>query len=571
MLNKSRLIAEYIRSIGVLEESKVKSVLKSQAESGNRLADILVEMGFSKIEQLKDLITQEFSLTRFPIFDMEIPFDVLQKIKPAVAYRHRIIPLKYADEVLTAGTDDPINFLAQDNLEDIVGYKLNFVLTPDSNLSIALEKHYGGSKNILEAMEKEKQGAEVEVSFKGAAGEVAKEGEEEEAPIIKLVTQIISEAVKNRASDIHVEPLEDKFRVRYRIDGVLHEVPGPPKQLQPSIISRLKIMAGMNIAEKRLPQDGRIRIQGMGKDLDLRVSTLPALYGESVVMRILDKASFMLGLKELGFLHEDADTFEKLIHLPYGMLLITGPTGSGKTTTLYASLSYINKPNKKLITVEDPVEYQISGINQVHVKPSIGLTFALGLRTMLRQAPDVIMVGEIRDFETASIAVQAALTGHLLFSTLHTNDAAGAFTRLIDMGVKSYLVSSTVQAVMAQRLVRKVCDNCREKYQPTLEELYVLGYKPGDPKAAEIKLWHGRGCKNCNYTGFKGRIGVFELLMNTDEIKEMVVKRLPSPEIREAARRNGMKLLREDGLSKALEGITTISEVVRITHGYEEQ
>ncbi|MDD5072773.1 MAG: ATPase, T2SS/T4P/T4SS family [Candidatus Omnitrophica bacterium] len=569
MLNKSRLIAEYVRSIGILEESQVKNVLKSQVESGGRLSDILTGIGFLKIEQLRDLIVQEFSLARSPIFDMEIPFDVLQKVKPNIAYRHRMVPIKYADDVLTVATDDPINLLAQDNLEDLTGCKLNFVLTSETNLSIALEKHYGGSKNILDAVAQKKD-SEIAVSFKGAAGEVAKEEEKEEAPIIKLVTQIIAEAVKNRASDIHVEPLEDKFRIRYRIDGVLHEVPGPPKQLQPSIISRLKIMAGMNIAEKRLPQDGRIRIHGAGKDLDLRVSTLPALYGESVVMRILDKSSFMLGLKELGFLHGDADTFERLIHLPYGMLLITGPTGSGKTTTLYASLSYINKPNKKLITIEDPVEYQISGINQVHVKPSIGLTFASGLRTMLRQAPDVIMVGEIRDFETASIAIQAALTGHLLFSTLHTNDAAGAFTRLIDMGVKSYLVSSTVQAVMAQRLVRKICDNCRENYQPSLEELYVLGYKQDDPKASEIKLWRGHGCKNCNYTGYRGRIGIFELLINTDEIREMIIKRLPSPEIRDAARKHGMKLLREDGLSKALEGITTISEVVRITHGYEE-
>ncbi len=569
MLNKSRLIAEYVRSIGILEESQVKNVLKSQVESGGRLSEILTGIGFLKIEQLRDLIVQEFSLARSPIFDMEIPFDVLQKIKPNLAYRHRMMPLKYVDDVLTVATDDPLNLLAQDNLENLTGCKLNFVLTSETNLSIALEKHYGGNKNILDAVASKKD-SEIAVSFKGAAGEVAKEEEKEEAPIIKLVTQIIAEAVKNRASDIHMEPLEDKFRIRYRIDGVLHEVPGPPKQLQPSIISRLKIMAGMNIAEKRLPQDGRIRISGAGKDLDLRVSTLPALYGESVVMRILDKSSFMLGLKELGFLHGDADTFEKLIHLPYGMLLITGPTGSGKTTTLYASLSYINKPNKKLITIEDPVEYQISGINQVHIRPSVGLTFASGLRTMLRQAPDVIMVGEIRDAETASIAIQAALTGHLLFSTLHTNDAAGAFTRLIDMGVKSYLVSSTVQAVMAQRLVRKICDNCKEEYPPNLEELYVLGYKQGDPKAAGIKLWRGRGCKNCNYTGFKGRIGIFELLLNTDEIREMIVKRLPSPEIRDAARRHGMKLLREDGLSKAMEGITTISEVVRITHGYEE-
>jgi len=570
LINRSRLIGEYLKSIGILDESQLKGVLKSQIESGNRLSDILNGIGFLQTEQLRDLIVQEFSLVRTPIFDLELPFDILSKVKPALAYRHKLIPIKFENDVLTVATDDPINLLAQDNLEALTGSKLDFVLSSESNINIALEKHYGGSKNILDAVA-QKQDDSATVSFKGVAAEVVKEEEKDEAPIIKLVTQIISEAVKNRASDIHVEPLEDKFRVRYRIDGVLHEVPGPPKQLQPSILSRLKIMAGMNIAEKRLPQDGRIRIQGMGKDLDLRVSTLPAIYGESVVMRILDKSSFMLGLAELGFLHEDAETFEKLIHLPYGMLLITGPTGSGKTTTLYAALSYINKPNKKLITVEDPVEYQISGINQVHVRPSIGLTFASGLRTMLRQAPDVIMVGEIRDFETGSIAIQAALTGHLLFSTLHTNDAAGAFTRLIDMGVKSYLVSSTVQAVMAQRLVRKICQNCKEPYKPSYEELYVLGQKSGDPKAVEeMQLFRGKGCKMCNYTGYKGRIGIFELLVNNDEIREMIVKRLSSQEIREAARRHGMKLLREDGLNKVREGITTISEVVRITHGYEE-
>lgn len=568
MIDRSRLIGEYLRSIGILDESHIKSVLKSQLESGSRLSEIFTNIGFLQTEQLRDIIIQEFSLVRAPIFDMEVPFDVLSKVKPAVAYRHRLVPIKFEKDILTVATDDPLNLLAQENLESFTGSKLDFILASETNINIALEKHYGGSKNILDAVTQKSD--DTAVSFKGVAGEVVKEEEKEEAPIIKLVTQIISEAVKNRASDIHVEPLEDKFRIRYRIDGVLHEVPGPPKQLQPSILSRLKIMAGMNIAEKRLPQDGRIRILGMGKDLDLRVSTLPALYGESIVMRILDKSSFMLGLAELGFLHEDADTFEKLIHLPYGMLLITGPTGSGKTTTLYAALSYINKPNKKLITVEDPVEYQLSGINQVQVKPQIGLTFASGLRTMLRQAPDIIMVGEIRDFETASIATQAALTGHLLFSTLHTNDAAGAFTRLIDMGVKSYLVSSTILAVMAQRLVRKICSNCKEQYKPSIEELYLFGYKPGDPKAEELKLFKGKGCKTCNYTGYKGRIGVFELLVNNDEIREMIVKRRSSYEIRDLARKHGMKLLREDGLNKIAEGITTVSEVVRITHGYEE-
>ncbi|MFH0771459.1 MAG: ATPase, T2SS/T4P/T4SS family [Candidatus Omnitrophota bacterium] len=566
MIEKYRLVAEYLKSIGILSGSQIADILKSQAESGNRLADIFAGMGFNQIEQLRDLIVSQFAITYKPVFDIEIPFDLIQKIQPEIAYRHRLLPIKFENEVLTVVTDDPINLLAQSNLEEMLKFRINLFFTPEPQMDIALEKHYGGSRNILDSIAGRSAG--LEVSFKGAAAEAIKKEERDEAPIIKLVTQIVSEAVKNRASDIHVEPLEDKFRIRYRIDGVLHEVPGPPKKLQPSIISRLKIMAGMNIAEKRLPQDGRIRIHGMGKDLDIRVSTLPALYGESVVMRVLDKSSFMLGLKELGFLQEDENRFERLIHLPYGMVLITGPTGSGKTTTLYASLSYINKPNKKLITVEEPVEYQLSGINQVQVKPSIGLTFASGLRTMLRQAPDVIMVGEIRDFETASIAIQAALTGHLLFSTLHTNDSAGAITRLVDMGIKPYLVSSTVQAIMAQRLVRKICDNCKESYAPTKDDLYILGLKPEEARKAV--LFRGRGCKECVHTGYKGRIGIFELLISNDEIREMIVRKAPSPEIRETARKGGMRLLREDGLIKALKGVTTMSEIVRITHGYEE-
>lgn len=565
-MEKHRLIAEYLKSIGILSDSQMKNILTSQAASGNRISELLTASGFTQIEQLRDLVVSQFTLINMPTFDIEVPADVLQKVPPEIAYRHRLLPVRFENNILTVATDDPLNLLSQENMEALINYKLDFVLTSDTHLDIAMEKHYGSSKNILDAVVKKE--SEFELAFRGLAAEVVKHDEKEEAPIIKLVTQVISEAVKNRASDIHVEPLEDKFRIRYRIDGVLHEVPGPPKQLQASVLSRLKIMAGMNIAEKRLPQDGRIRIQSAGKDLDLRVSTLPSLYGESVVMRILDKSSFMLGLKELGFFSEDAEKFERLVHLPYGMILITGPTGSGKTTTLYASLSYINKPNKKLITVEEPVEYQLTGINQVQVKPSIGLTFATGLRTMLRQAPDVIMVGEIRDFETASIAIQAALTGHLLFSTLHTNDAAGAITRLIDMGIKPYLVSSTAQAIMAQRLVRKICENCKEPYSPTKDELLII--KPETQDAKTVKLFRGRGCKECAHTGYKGRIGVFELLINTDEIRELIVKKSSSIEIKEAARKTGMKLLREDGLQKVSAGVTTLSEVVRITHGYEE-
>lgn len=564
MVERHRLIIEYLKSIGILTDAQIKEILKAQLETGGRLSEILFEIGFIKTEQLKDVIISQFGLTLSPTFDLEIPVAVLRKVTPEFAYRHRLLPIKFDGSVLTVATDDAINFLAQENLESLANIKLDFVLTPEAHLSIALERHYGRREDFLKVLSKKED--EIAVEFKGVAAEVI---EKEETPIIKLVTHMITEAVKIRASDIHVEPLEDKFRIRYRIDGVLHEIPGPPKQLQAAVISRLKIMAGLNIAEKRLPQDGRIRIEVGGKELDLRVSTLPALYGESVVMRILDKSSFLLGLEELGFLGEDKDRFEKLIRLPYGMILVTGPTGSGKTTTLYASLSYINKPNKKLITVEDPVEYQLSGINQVQVKPSIGLTFAAGLRTMLRQAPDVIMVGEIRDFETASIAVQAALTGHLLFSTLHTNDAPGAITRLIDMGIKPYLVSSTVQSIMAQRLVRKICNNCKEPYTPTREELVAVNLRPEDIEGKT--LYQGRGCKECVYTGYKGRIGIFELLIIDDDIRELVVKKASSTVIMEEARKKGMRTLREDGSKKVLEGITTIPEVVRITHGYEEE
>lgn len=562
MVERYRLIAEYLKSIGILDESQIREVLKIQAETGGRLSDILTERGFTKTEQLKDLISSQFGLSPMPMFDVEVQSAISQKISPEIAYRHRLLPIKFKRDILTVATDDPINFLAQENLESLIDLKFELVLTFEAHLNVALERHYGAKEDFLRAAKKEET---VAIAFKGLAAEAI---EKEEAPIIKLVTQAISDAVKLHASDIHLEPLEDKFRIRYRVDGVLHEITGPPKQLQSTVISRVKIMAGLNIAEKRLPQDGRIRIEAMNKDLDIRVSTLPSLYGESVVMRLLDKSSFMLGLRELGFSREDEEKFEKLIRLPHGMLLVTGPTGSGKTTTLYASLSHINKPNKKLITVEDPVEYQLSGVNQVQVKPSIGLTFASGLRTMLRQAPDVIMVGEIRDFETASIAIQAALTGHLIFSTLHTNDAPGAITRLIDMGVKPYLVSSTVKAILAQRLVRKICNSCSEPYTPTKDELFSVDLKPQDLK--EGVLYRGRGCKECAHTGFRGRIGIFELLTIDDQICELIVQKASSTIIRETARKAGMKTLRDDGVLKILAGITTIPEVVRITHGYEE-
>ena len=384
-----------------------------------------------------------------------------------------------------------------------------------------------------------------------------------DAPIIKLVNSIIVEAFKMRASDIHLEPLAKTFRVRYRIDGVMHEVKSPPKKLQASIISRLKIQSNMSIAERRIPQDGRIQTKVGGKTIDLRVSCIPTNHGESIVMRILDKEGLRLGLAELGFFSDDQQTFERIIGLPDGILLVTGPTGSGKTTTLYSCLNFINRPDRKIITVEDPVEYQLAGINQVQVSETVGLSFAMALRSMLRQAPNVIMLGEIRDMETASIAINASLTGHLVFSTLHTNDAPGAVTRLIDIGVKPFLVASSTRCLMAQRLVRKICKRCGEPYQPEESELKSLNI---DPSAAGANFRRGKGCNECS-NGHRGRMGIFEIFVIDDEARKLIYEKVPASVLRTRAREMGMRTLREDGARKVLAGLTTPEEVIRATVG----
>jgi type IV pilus assembly protein PilB len=439
-------------------------------------------------------------------------------------------------------------------------------VAPLEEIEIALSHYYGHVGSTVESMLEEI--TEGTVSMPGTAGqELMTEGEvsEADAPIIKLVSLIILEAFRNRASDIHLEPLPKKFRVRYRIDGVLHEVDSPPKRLQSAIISRVKIMANMSIAEKRLPQDGRIQINVMGRDLDLRVSSIPSNHGESIVMRILDKEGLMLGLPQLGFFSDDQQTFERMIGLSDGILLVTGPTGSGKTTTLYACLNYINRPDRKIITVEDPVEYQLSGVNQVHVRTDIGLTFASALRSILRQAPNIILVGEIRDKETAEIAVQASLTGHLVFSTLHTNDAPSAIIRLIDIGVKPFLVASSTRAIMAQRLVRKICDKCKEEYKPSESELRLIG--PAARQLAEAQLFHGRGCNDCSFSGYRSRRGIFEIFVVNDEVRHMIFERVSASELRTKARQLGMRTLREDGIRKVVSGMTTLQEVLRVTMG----
>ncbi len=564
MLDKRRIITETLKNLGVVNDSQIDRALKVQTDTKERFSQILSKLGYISNENLAKALLPQFGILPLEISKYNLQIDLTDEIPPELAMHHRLIPLNKGDVMLKVATDDPFNFLALNNLEEFCSKHLELELTTKEEFDEAFEKIYGQGKVEEEDIDiMIKKMGKQNLPVGDAAVLTQEKVSKEEAPVIRLVSLLITEAVKNRASDIHVEPLEGKLRVRYRIDGVLREVPGPPQKLRGSVISRLKLMAGLDIAEKRLPQDGRIRINLLGKDLDLRVSTLPGIYGESTVLRILDKSSLLIDLSEVGFLPEDQQKFEELISMPNGMILVTGPTGSGKTTTLYAALSKINQPNKKIITIEDPVEYQISGINQVQIKPQIGLTFASGLRSMLRQAPDVILIGEIRDFETATIAIQASLTGHLIFSTLHTNDAASAVTRLVDMGVKPYLAASTVEAVLAQRLVRKVCPSCKKPHQPTEDELAALDIKEKDAK--NVTFYQGTGCSECSHTGYKGRLAIFELLIVSDSLRELFFEKVSSSVIRDKACEEGMRTLRRDGIKKVFAGMTTLAEVVRVT------
>jgi len=564
MLDKRRIITETLKNLGVVNDSQIDRAIKVQTDTKERFSQILSKLGYISNENLAKALLPQFGILPLEISKYNLQIDLTDEIPSELAMHHRLIPLNKGDVMLKVATDDPFNFLALNNLEEFCSKHLELELTTKEEFDEAFEKIYGQKKveeKDIDMMIKKMGKQNLPVG--DAAVLTQEKVSKEEAPVIRLVSLLITEAIRNRASDIHVEPLEGKLRVRYRIDGVLHEVPGPPQRLRGSIISRLKLMAGLDIAEKRLPQDGRIRINLLGKDLDLRVSTLPGIYGESTVLRILDKSSLLVDLSEVGFLPEDQQKFEELIAMPNGMILVTGPTGSGKTTTLYAALNKINQPNRKIITIEDPVEYQISGINQVQIKPRIGLTFASGLRSMLRQAPDVILVGEIRDFETATIAIQASLTGHLIFSTLHTNDAAGAVTRLVDMGVKPYLAASTVEAVLAQRLVRTICPACKKPYQPTEDELAALDIKEKDAK--NVTFYQGTGCSECSHTGYKGRLAIFELLIVSDSLRELFFEKVSSTVIKDKACEEGMRTLRRDGIKKVFAGMTTLAEVVRVT------
>jgi type IV pilus assembly protein PilB len=557
---------EYV--LKVLEE--VGLVTRKQIENarsrlnGEKVVDVLIRDGVVSDTDVSRSLAAQAHMDWIDISAMVIPPEVINQIRAEDARRFKVIPVGFGENGLIVAVSDPLDIDTIDSLSFLLQREIELVCSSPEKIKTALIKYYGTADEAADVLQK-KIGEDVNLGIEIEGGEIA-EGDEADAPIIRMVSMLILEAHRLRASDIHLEPLDKKFRVRFRIDGVLQEMQAPPKRLQSAIVSRLKIMTGsMSIAEKRLPQDGRIQVKIKKKPLDLRVSTIPTNHGESVVMRLLDKQNLVLGLPELGFFSDDQETFERLIKLPDGILLVTGPTGSGKTTTLYACLNYINKPDRKIITVEEPVEYQMNGINQVQVNAEIGMTFPAALRSILRQAPNIIMIGEIRDLETASIATNASLTGHLVFSTLHTNDAPAAVARLIDIGVQPFLIASSVRAIMAQRLVRRLCQNCRKPGELTETEMRALRIESGQMRDAQVM--RPAGCDECRKTGYKGRMGIFEIFVIDDEVRHMINKRSATGMLRQRARALGMRTLREDGVRKVLAGLTSAEEVISITVG----
>jgi type IV pilus assembly protein PilB len=559
-------LLDQLIDLGFVTREQVEAVRSVAESAGSGIIDFLIDQKALRSIDVATAKAAHFGVEAVNLHEMRLDDEVISSVPRHVAKRYRVIPVFRHGNSITIAMSDPSDLDTIDSLTHLLNAEITVNVATDEDIAEALKRYYGAGGDDVSIMIQDITEGEVEI---GAAKKGLEQDDgtvvDADAPIIKLVNSMIVEAFRMRASDIHLEPLSKTFRVRYRIDGVLHEVKSPPKRLQASVISRLKIQSNMSIAEKRIPQDGRIQTQIGGKLIDLRVSCLPTNHGESIVMRILDKEGLRLGLPELGFFTDDQQSFERLIGLPDGIILVTGPTGSGKTTTLYSCLHFINRPDRKIITVEDPVEYLLSGINQVQVNETVGLSFSAALRSILRQAPNVIMIGEIRDLETAGIAINASLTGHLVFSTLHTNDAPGAVTRLIDIGVKPFLVASSTRALMAQRLVRKVCRKCAAPWTPPDSELRTLNIDPA--KAASATFLKGKGCSECSKTGYRGRMGIFEVFIIDDEARKLIYERVPASVLRTRAREIGMRTLREDGARKVLAGLTTPDEVIRATVG----
>ena len=559
------VFGDVVQQLFQVTPAQVQEALDLQTQKGGRIGELLIGMKVLNSAQVAEAVATQLDLPFLQTLDAdEIPDDLIREVPIAFARTHGFVPLGQTEEqVVLIATADPLDMATQDSLRTLLRREVDLAVATPETIIAAINAAYDRStrqaESAVEALEGE-EGSEIGDVEEDVVDLLYVDGDDE-APIIRLVNSLMSQALKDRASDIHIEPFEREMSVRFRIDGVLREIIKPPKRFQNSITSRVKIMAGLNIAEKRLPQDGRIRLKVAGKDIDIRVSTVPTSYGERIVMRILDRSNVLRDLDTIGFSQQNLRVMNELIQKPHGIILVTGPTGSGKTTTLYACLAKINKPNLNILTIEDPVEYQLKGVGQVQVNPKIELTFAGGLRSFLRQDPDVIMVGEIRDRETAEIAIQASLTGHLVLSTVHTNDAPGAVTRLVDMNIEPFLVASSLVGVLAQRLVRTICQNCKYEYTPSVEELQEVGM---DPDVAK-RLWKGEGCSQCQGTGYRGRMGIYELMLVDDDIRRLILQNTDAATVKNMARQKGLRTLREDGADKVLAGVTTASEVARVT------
>ena len=567
---RSRTLGRILIKMGVLTRERVHECLKIQKQRHGsiQIGQIFLELGLIDENQLQMALAAQRGMEYVKLGEIDIPLDVVEKVPAQMAKTYHIVPIKYDKErnELTIALDNPDNFRATDDLSTLMGFKVTAKVTNAKAVENALNKYYETQEENINELISEIQGDTFLAEFDGRDQSIdldeLKELSESN-PVKKLLNLVLLQAVRDKASDIHFEPFENEYKMRYRIDGVLYEMVPPPKYIAAALSSRIKVMADLDIAERRLPQDGRISLTVQGKPVDLRVSVLPTMFGESVVLRVLDRTQVSFDLEKLGLRKKERELVRQLIHKPNGIIIVTGPTGCGKTTTLYSAMNELNDIETKLITTEDPVEYDIDGLIQVQMKPDIGLTFAKCLRSILRQDPDVILVGEIRDLETAEIAAQASLTGHVVFTTLHTNDAPSSIARLLDLGVEPFLVTATLEGIVAQRLVRKICEKCKTQFEPTEGQLSELSLTPDDIKGK--KFYYGRGCGKCNNTGYRGRTGIFEIMTFNDEIRDLVMNQASTNVLRAAGQKAGMGLLRDSGLAAIYDGITTIDEIVKET------
>src|SRR5881296_995164 len=567
----NRRLGDLLVADGLLTAEQLKKALAEQKGSPEKLGSVLVRLNFVNEDQLIGFLSRQYGVPSITLAQLDIDPDVLKLVPPPIARKYEVIPVRKMGNSLALAMADPTNVFALDDISFMTNLQVLPLVASQTAIRKAIDRNYESKTeaitSVLSDMQTDLGNVEVvEDGEEGAKVDVFELKESaDEAPVVKLVNMVLVDAIQKGASDIHFESYEKIFRIRFRIDGVLHEMLAPPKRLESAILSRLKIMSNLDIAERRLPQDGRIKLRYNTREIDFRVSTLPTIFGEKAVLRILDKDALQLDLTKLGFDPWSLEKFNAVIHQPYGMVLITGPTGSGKTTTLYSAIHTINSPDVNIMTAEDPVEYNLKGVNQVQINEEIGRTFAAALRSFLRQDPDIILVGETRDLETAQIGIRAALTGHLVLTTLHTNDCPSTVARLLDMGIPPFLVASSVLVMLAQRLGRKVCSACREPYEVDQESLLPYGHVPEG--LGKVAFYRGKGCQTCSFTGMKGRVAIYEVMPVSQEIRELILRNAPTAEIREVAQSQGMRSLRQNALQKVLEGVTTVDEVLRVTLG----